>query len=107
MNLYVHFPFCRSKCAYCALYSHAGRTETERRAYVDGLAARTEAFFASSGGKSLSTLYFGGGTPALCDLTRLLEIIGRQKKSDGFEFTVELNPLDICVFSTSIVPSAL
>ena len=95
MNLYVHFPFCRSKCAYCALHSHAGRTETERRAYVDGLAARTEAFFASSGGKSLSTLYFGGGTPALCDLTGLLEIIGRQKKSDGFEFTVELNPLDV------------
>ena len=95
MNLYVHFPFCRSKCAYCALHSYVGRTETERRTYVDGIAARIEAFFASSGGKTLSTLYFGGGTPAMCDLAGLFEIIGRQNKSDDFEFTVELNPLDV------------
>ena len=95
MNLYVHFPFCRSKCAYCALHSYVGRTDAERRSYVDDLAAKAEAFFASSGGKTLSTLYFGGGTPAMCDLSGLLKIIGRQKKSEDFEFTVELNPLDV------------
>lgn len=95
MNLYVHFPFCRSKCAYCALHSYVGRTDAERRTYVDEIAAKIGAFFASSGGKALSTLYFGGGTPAMCDLTGLLEIIGRQKKSEDFEFTVELNPLDV------------
>ena len=94
MNLYVHFPFCRSKCAYCALHSYVGRTETERRAYVNDLAGKIEGFFASSGGKMLSTLYFGGGTPAMCDLTALFEIIDKQKKSEDFEFTVELNPLD-------------
>ena len=94
MNLYVHFPFCRSKCAYCALHSYVGRTETERRAYVNDLAAKIEGVFASSGGKMLSTLYFGGGTPAMCDLTALFEIINKQKKSEDFEFTVELNPLD-------------
>lgn len=95
MNLYVHFPFCRSKCAYCALHSYVGRTENDRRAYVDDLAARIEAFLDSSRDRELSTLYFGGGTPAMCDLAGLLEIFGKQKKSDGFEFTVELNPLDV------------
>ena len=95
MNLYVHFPFCRSKCAYCALHSYVGRTEKERFTYVNDLAAKIEAFFASSGGKTLSTLYFGGGTPALCDLSALFDIISRQKKSKDFEFTVELNPLDV------------
>ena len=95
MNLYVHFPFCRSKCAYCALHSYVGRTETERLTYVNDLAAKIEAYFASSGGKTLSTLYFGGGTPALCDLSALFDIISRQKKSEDFEFTVELNPLDV------------
>ena len=95
MNLYVHFPFCRSKCAYCALHSYVGRTEKERLTYVNDLAAKIEAFFASSGGKTLSTLYFGGGTPALCDLSALFDIINRQKKSKDFEFTVELNPLDV------------
>ena len=95
MNLYVHFPFCRSKCAYCALHSYVGRTEKERLTYVNDLAAKIEAFFASSGGKTLSTLYFGGGTPAMCDLSALFNIISRQKKSKDFEFTVELNPLDV------------
>lgn len=95
MNLYLHFPFCRSKCAYCALHSHVGRSEMERRAYVKQLAADVERHFASAGGKPLSTLYFGGGTPALCDLTPVFEVIERQVKSDMFEFTVELNPLDV------------
>lgn len=94
MNLYVHFPFCRSKCAYCALHSHVGRSGSERLAYVDGVAADMESFFAASGDRPLSTLYFGGGTPALCDLRKLFAIVGRQRKSPGFEFTVELNPLD-------------
>ena len=94
MNLYLHFPFCRSKCAYCALHSHVGRSEAERRAYVERMAADVERHFASSDGKSLSTLYFGGGTPALCDLSPVFDVIGRQKKSELFEFTVELNPLD-------------
>lgn len=95
MNLYLHFPFCRSKCAYCALHSRAGRPESERRAYVERLAADLEEHFRSSGGSPLSTLYFGGGTPALCDLSPILDIIERQDKSGRFEFTVELNPLDV------------
>ena len=33
-NLYVHFPFCRAKCSYCALYSHAGASAAERDEYV-------------------------------------------------------------------------
>ena len=37
-NLYVHFPFCRAKCSYCALYSAAGRPESERNDYAMRLA---------------------------------------------------------------------
>ena len=69
MNLYLHFPFCRSKCAYCALHSHAGKTESERNAYAERLAAELRRHFDNSCGDArLSTLYFGGGTPALCNL---------------------------------------
>ena len=95
MNLYVHFPFCRKKCAYCALHSYAGKSEVERKKYTERLSHDIESFFASSSNGGLSTVYFGGGTPALCDLTHLFEIISRQKKADNFEFTVELNPLDV------------
>ena len=84
MNLYVHFPFCRAKCAYCALHSRAGSTPEARRAYCIHLAAEVMPPY--------STIYFGGGSPALCDLTPLFEAL--HVRDDDCEFTVELHPLD-------------
>ena len=95
MNLYLHFPFCRGKCAYCALHSHAGKTQSERDAYAERLAADLKRYFVNSRGEPLSTLYFGGGTPALCNLSPILDAVKRHKKDEAFEFTVELNPLDV------------
>jgi len=92
MNLYVHFPFCRRKCTYCALLSRAGASESERSAYVDKVAARLRA--ALSGEERLDTVYFGGGSPALCDLKPLFGIIAPRLAADA-EFTVELHPLDV------------
>ena len=118
MNLYLHFPFCRSKCAYCALHSYVGRSETERDRYVDGLLHQLNQLFTLN--PQLSTLYFGGGTPALCNLQPLLDFFaphlsppipqpGTRNPEPGTlnsklktlnsklptEFTVELNPLDV------------
>ena len=80
-NLYIHFPFCRRKCSYCALHSRAGVSQQDRDEYVRSLveAARGE----------YATVYFGGGSPALCDLRPLLDVV------KGDEFTVELHPLDV------------
>lgn len=92
-NLYVHFPFCRRKCRYCALYSRAGVSPADRAAYVRRLAAQLDATGQASRAK-LGTVYFGGGSPALCDLTPLsaaLAALGDAKT----EFTVELHPLDV------------
>jgi oxygen-independent coproporphyrinogen-3 oxidase len=87
-NLYVHFPFCRRKCSYCALYSRAGASPAELEAYVARLARAVQEI---KGG--FKTVYFGGGTPALCRLEPLLAEI-RPKLAPGAEFTVELHPLD-------------
>ena len=62
---------------------------------MERMVSDLEGFFSASGGKPLSTLYFGGGTPALCDLSPIFDAVGRQSRSDDFEFTVELNPLDV------------
>lgn len=90
-NLYVHFPFCRAKCAYCALLSRAGASEDVRAAYVrrlvDDLRDRAPADV------SFGTVYFGGGTPAMCDLRPLLDAIAPRLAPDA-EFTVELHPRD-------------
>ena len=110
-NLYVHFPFCRRKCSYCALYSRAGVAQAEREAYVRRLAQEIGSVVAvgalGSGvnqtlsdpnstlpDSKLKTIYFGGGTPALCELSVLAPAL-RPLCGDETEFTVELHPLDV------------
>ena len=94
MNLYVHFPFCRSKCAYCALHSRAGSSVAERREYVARIACDLDRLFAATPDKTIATLYFGGGTPALCNLQPILNRLAPHLSRTA-EFTVELNPLDV------------
>lgn len=92
MNLYVHFPFCRRKCAYCALLSRAGTSLAARAGYVQRLVdeVRTRATAAPV---VFETVYFGGGTPALCDLRPLFDAL-RPHLAATVEFTVELHPQD-------------
>ena len=116
MNLYVHFPFCRSKCAYCALHSSANHTAETRSAYVerivhdlehlvDGFEGFNTQTIKQSNNQAIltpqhlniSTLYFGGGTPALCDLRPILAFLNSHPSTLNAqpEFTVELNPIDV------------
>lgn len=90
-NLYVHFPFCRRKCTYCALYSRAGVDAASRDAYV-GRLAREIADLPAEG--TFSTVYFGGGSPALCDLRPIFSALEGHLADDA-EFTVELHPDDV------------
>ena len=96
-NLYVHFPFCRGRCAYCALYSRAGVPPSERAAYVRRLAREIDSRIPPPA--LPKTVYFGGGTPALCDLSPLKSVFKHRKTGQTcfpmFEFTVELHPLDV------------
>ena len=97
LNLYVHFPFCRSKCAYCALRSRGGASVAERAAYAARLVNELERVAFGDGrdpdGTS-PTVYFGGGTPALCDLRPVCAAVRKRFGAIG-EFTVELNPSDV------------
>lgn len=92
MNLYVHFPFCRRKCTYCALYSRAGASQDVRDAYVRKIADEIGA--ACQTRARWKTVYFGGGSPALCDLSLLVPVL-RPLIGPDTEFTVELHPLDV------------
>ena len=88
-NLYVHFPFCRRKCTYCALHSKAGSKPPERQDYADRISKAIE----SLPDGVFSTVYFGGGSPALCDLRPVFKALEKRIDPDT-EFTVELHPLD-------------
>jgi len=107
-NLYVHFPFCRNKCSYCSLYSRTGVSPSDRDAYVkkvrEGLdrLVGLDCLVGLEIGKEgqacftrLKTVYFGGGSPALCDLSLLNLEPSTFNLQPPFEFTVELHPLDV------------
>ena len=93
-NLYVHFPFCRSRCSYCSLYSRVGASPADHVAYVARIADAITQKFKSASTQTLSTLYFGGGSPALCDLSPLRDALV-PLLGESTEFTVELHPLDV------------
>ena len=105
MNLYVHFPFCRSRCSYCSLYSRTGSAPAARAEYVESLRVELESLIHDSTRSNTdstptpNTLYFGGGSPALCDLSPLRVPLKQWKTGQTcfplFEFTVELHPLDV------------
>ena len=90
-NLYVHFPFCRRKCTYCVLPSRAGVPQADRDAYVRRMA---ETLARQRPQPTFSTVYFGGGSPALCDLRPLGDALAPLRDAAA-EFTVELHPLDV------------
>jgi oxygen-independent coproporphyrinogen-3 oxidase len=91
-SLYIHIPFCRSKCAYCDFLSFANSTDEEIHAYVGSLMKELRLY----SGERLSTLYIGGGTPSLlppAEMEKLLKCIAENFVIEpAYEFTVEANP---------------
>jgi len=95
-SLYLHIPFCESRCPYCDFAIHVGG-EHLHQAYVEALIAELEWLApAGSDRAELETVYLGGGTPALLApplLERLLSAVaGRCGIANGGEITIEANP---------------
>ncbi len=96
LGLYVHIPFCRSKCLYCDFCSLVGRTD-EADIYIDALCREIVERGAETDGYTVDTVYFGGGTPSLLTSGQLLRIFDSIR--DNFllsydaEITLECNPI--------------
>ena len=74
-GVYIHIPFCKSKCDYCDFYSLAGREE-EMDHYQKALIAQLGSFAPRLKGRVADTIYFGGGTPSYYGEKRLRELLG-------------------------------
>ncbi len=94
-GLYVHVPFCKTKCPYCDFYSVTSETPVER--WLAALAGEAELRRGVFG--TFDTLYVGGGTPSLlkeAETERLFEILAAAFDSAGdSEITIEANPDDV------------
>lgn len=73
-GVYIHIPFCKSKCDYCDFYSLAGREE-EMDHYQKALIAQLRSFAPRLKGRVADTIYFGGGTPSYYGEKRLRELL--------------------------------
>lgn len=94
-NLYVHVPFCATKCRYCAFYSRTGLDAETVRAYPE-LVARELVLRGIGTDWRPQTIYIGGGTPSLLGAEGLIALFAALPKSaEGAEITVELNPGDV------------
>lgn len=95
LGLYIHIPFCKSKCVYCDFYSLSGG-EDRMDAYTDALCAHLTETAPFAAGHEVDTVYFGGGTPSYLGAKRLVRILSViQKKyrlARQAEVTLEANP---------------
>ena len=97
LSLYVHLPWCIKKCPYCDFNSHEmARAELPEQRYIDALIADLEASLPLIWGRSVHSIFIGGGTPSLFSpaaIDRLLgELRARLRLDADCEITLEANP---------------
>ena len=102
-GLYIHIPFCKSRCIYCGFYS---TTAFElRQQYTDALCRE----MADRASGSISTIYLGGGTPSQLTLPQLHQIFDAiykyNKVEKGAEVTIEVNPDDVTEELAAALPA--
>ena len=94
-NIYIHVPFCMSKCNYCAFFSRACAAPDWRK-YTDDILSEIDFWAGKLGRIDVPTIFFGGGTPSLMPTANFSEIMERMRDrfniAPNAEITIESNP---------------
>ncbi len=85
--VYIHIPFCLSKCKYCSFISFTDISK--KTGYLYSLLKEIDYYYQN---EPLDTIYFGGGTPSLMDISELKKILNKFNLSSDTEITIEVNP---------------
>ncbi len=97
--LYVHWPFCESKCPYCDFNSHVDRGGMDAQAFADAYLREMDHFARRTGARRLVSIFFGGGTPSLMPAPLVGRIIAAARdhwRADAhLEVTLEANPSSV------------
>ena len=98
LALYIHWPFCVSKCPYCDFNSHV-RAAVDQAAWRDALLADLSHEAAMLPGRRLGSIFFGGGTPSLMPAQTVAALLAAAERHWGFapdiEITLEANPSSV------------
>ena len=95
LGVYIHIPFCESKCFYCDFYSVT--TKELQDSYINAVTEEILSETELLGERGVNTIYIGGGTPSIIDeehIIKLLDLIKMFSMSDA-EITIEINPESI------------
>ena len=96
LSLYIHFPWCVKKCPYCDFNSHKLKGNLDEAAYIDALIADLEHDVQLVWGRTVHSVFMGGGTPSLFSarsIERLLNAVRSLLQcKPGMEVTMEVNP---------------
>ena len=99
LGVYVHWPFCLSKCPYCDFNSHVRHAAIDEARYIRAFAAEIATTAARIPGRTVSTIFFGGGTPSLMQpatVGAILDAIaGHWTVALDAEVTLEANPTSV------------
>jgi putative oxygen-independent coproporphyrinogen III oxidase len=98
LALYIHWPFCVSKCPYCDFNSHV-RDGVDQQVWLDGLLADMAHDAGLTADRKLGSIFFGGGTPSLMPPATVAALIAAAERHWGFapdiEITLEANPSSV------------
>ncbi len=98
LGVYVHWPFCKSKCPYCDFNSHV-RDGIEQLRWRDALLKELEHAAREAPGRRVETMFFGGGTPSLMPPETVAAVIARTRAlwdcAPDVEITLEANPTSV------------
>ena len=96
LGLYIHIPFCISKCKYCDFYSIPAVQEQEKERYIEALCKHMSEYKLQAKNHAVTSIYFGGGTPSLLSDKQIKVIMKAVKKnfniSQRCEISMEVNP---------------
>ncbi|RED51440.1 radical SAM family heme chaperone HemW [Aestuariispira insulae] len=97
-GLYVHWPFCKSKCPYCDFNSHV-RAQVDHGRWRAALLREMEETASRTGPRMLNSIFFGGGTPSLMEPETVAAVIETAKRlwqpAEDIEITLEANPTSV------------
>ena len=98
-GIYVHWPFCKAKCPYCDFNSHVRHEGVDARSFAKALGTELTWFAARTPGRTVTSIFFGGGTPSLMPpeaVGHVLDTIASLwSVSADVEITLEANPTSI------------
>src|SRR5262245_31972221 len=98
-GVYVHWPFCLAKCPYCDFNSHVRHGGVDQYGFADAYLAELRHFASLAPGRTVSSIFFGGGTPSLMGVSTVAAILdaiaAHWTIAADAEITLEANPTSV------------